>query len=245
MAKLSTYATDSAEAAQIQRLVGIQTLVTDITSDELLNMSSAPITVVPAPGAGKAIIPHSFAYRAKFGTVQYSSGEEEATIRYTNGSGPNLSGSTAKPNVEAREDLVSTGVFAPGLFPYPAIENKPIVMACGSDIGTLGVITAAVVGAGGSGYAVGDSGVVDFGDGNAQYHVDSVSGGAVTAFHFEQFDFDSEAPIGGSSYEVANGVPTYTNNGSGNGAFTVNVTAIAVGDGTARMIFKYEVIDLL
>lgn len=77
-----------------------------------------------------------------------------------------------------------------------------------------GAITAASVNAGGTGYAIGDTG--NIGTTGAVYTVSAVSGGVVTGFTFTP----------GSGASVASGVTTQVLTGSGNGAFTVNITAV-------------------
>jgi hypothetical protein len=82
-----------------------------------------------------------------------------------------------------------------------------------------GIITYGV-GAGGTGYAVGDTGTVTTGGANATYQVTAVVGGAVTAFVIT----DS-----GSGYSVSNGQATAVTTGGGDGTFTVNVFTIGIG----------------
>lgn len=76
------------------------------------------------------------------------------------------------------------------------------------------------VGAGGAGYAVGDTGTVTTGGANATYQVTAVVAGAVSAFIITN---------SGSSYSVSNGQATAITTGAGNGAFTVNVFQIGIG----------------
>lgn len=82
-----------------------------------------------------------------------------------------------------------------------------------------GSIAAAGVTAGGTGYAIGDTGTITTGSGNATYRVATVSGGAVASF---------TVTSGGSGYTVGTGQATARGGsqpGSGSG-FTVNVTSI-------------------
>ena len=82
-----------------------------------------------------------------------------------------------------------------------------------------GIITFGV-GAGGSGYAVGDTGTVTTGGANATYQVTAVNAGAVIAFVITN---------SGSGYSVSNGQATSVTTGGGNGAFTINVFTIGIG----------------
>lgn len=91
---------------------------------------------------------------------------------------------------------------------------------------TQGVISAASVSAGGLGYAPGDTGGTNNGDGNTTYTVLTVNGsGAVLTFSLDTLN-------GGSrGYLVGPNQGTFVNTGSGDGNFTMNVTAIVSGIG--------------
>jgi len=101
------------------------------------------------------------------------------------------------------------------------------VLGWKSGDGTNGVTTQAVgldgiasatVSAGGTNYAVGNTGTINGGTASATYSVTAVSGGrAVTAFTIT---------FSGTNYLVANGVATTRTNGTGSG-FKVNITAVA------------------
>ena len=80
---------------------------------------------------------------------------------------------------------------------------------------TTGFISSATLNAGGTGYAVGDTGTINGGNSDATYTITSVSGGAVTGFSIVQK---------GTGYSAASGVATSyggTQPGTGTG-FTVN-----------------------
>ena len=88
---------------------------------------------------------------------------------------------------------------------------------------TKGPITASTLGAGGSGYVVGDTGTVATGNGDATYVVDTLSGSAVATYTIT-------AP--GTGYSVGTGQATAVGGaqpGVGTG-FTINVTAIGAAD---------------
>lgn len=105
--------------------------------------------------------------------------------------------------------------------------------ACGAPAtGNAGAITTATVVAGGSGYAVGDTGTIsavgqdfgmNFGSGTATYQVTSVSGGAVTGFTIAHGGFGYTYTTVGSS------TATTKTSGSGSG-LTVKVTAVGAYD---------------
>jgi len=83
-----------------------------------------------------------------------------------------------------------------------------------------GDLTAAVLNAGGSGYAPGDTGTIQLGNGDAAYEIDTVDGGgAVLTFHIT---------AAGSGYTTGTNVGTTTTSGAGDGLFTVDTTAAAI-----------------
>lgn len=85
-----------------------------------------------------------------------------------------------------------------------------------------GAITLATVNFEGTGYAVGDTGTINGGDGNATYVVDTESGGAVLTFTLT---------FGGSGYVVADEQATSRGGGqpgSGSG-FIVDINTVSGG----------------
>lgn len=99
------------------------------------------------------------------------------------------------------------------------VNGSQSVGAWDGQIAAGGIITYGV-GAGGAGYAVGDTGTVVTGGANATYTVTSVVAGAVATFTITN---------SGSGYSVGNGQATVVVTGGGNGAFTVNVFTIGIG----------------
>jgi hypothetical protein len=119
-------------------------------------------------------------------------------------------------------------------------ENQPLTVALQDGDSMLGgPVLAASVAAGGSGYAPGDTGTINdppdgFGFG-ATYVVDAVDGGGgVTAF---------TVTTAGSGYGVGVTTTTHTT-GSGDDAFTVDVTSVGVGDSPVKFVIYYTVEDL-
>lgn len=82
-----------------------------------------------------------------------------------------------------------------------------------------GIISTSVLAAGGSGYANGDTGIVDAGGFNATYTINTTTGGAVTTYTIGS---------GGTGYVVANNIATARGGGQpGSGVgFTINITAV-------------------
>lgn len=60
-----------------------------ISSAQILAMNVTPITLIPAPGAGKAIVLHKILAALAYNTIAYTSvgGGDDITIRYTDGAG--------------------------------------------------------------------------------------------------------------------------------------------------------------
>ena len=83
-----------------------------------------------------------------------------------------------------------------------------------------GSITTTTLNAAGTGYVPGDSGIVNTGNANAVYVIDTVGGGgSVSTYHIAAT---------GSGYVVANGITTTIGTGAGAG-FKVNITVISAG----------------
>lgn len=82
-----------------------------------------------------------------------------------------------------------------------------------------GTITTATVDSGGTGYAVGDTGVVGS-QASATYIVTAESGGVVSAI---------KMTYGGGGYSTGSGISTTASTGNGSG-LTLNITAVASGD---------------
>lgn len=87
---------------------------------------------------------------------------------------------------------------------------------------TTGVITASSLASGGTGYAVGDTGIILGGNNNAYYRVTAVTSGVVTSYVIS----------GGSGYATATGAATQIGGnqpGSGSG-LTITIGTVATGD---------------
>jgi hypothetical protein len=109
--------------------------------------------------------------------------------------------------------------FATAWSGLPSTGNGASLTNCQSWYNqSSGGIIGSSVGAIGAGYAVNDTGTVTTGGGNATYIVTAVVGGGVSSFNIV---------LTGTGYSVSNGQATAKTSGSGNGAFTVNVTAIS------------------
>lgn len=132
---------------------------------------------------------------------------------------------------------------APGVFYWDGINNSAQTLnttVVQQQSQAAGGITGASVDAGGTGYAVGDTGSVTGGGGNAAYTVLTVALGVVQTISISEE---------GSGYALGTGAATATGGtqpGSGTG-LTVNITSISVAvpeiSGSIGGLFMYELND--
>jgi hypothetical protein len=211
-------------SAALQALVGFKVHPLSLTSDQLNHLHSAPVEIVPAPGAGKIAIPLKLITCEKFNSVQYQ------MVCLTSWPTPD------SVYIRETEDYTSVHDFTAITFDTVDKVNQPITLSTDADQIDFGVIATASVGDGGSGYSIGDTGSIEAGGFDAAYEVTSVDGGgAVTGFALS-------AP--GTGYQAGAGQPTSVNTGSGDGAFTIDVDSITPGDGTALIYSLYAVVTV-
>lgn len=224
----------------------VQETCASLTADEINHLSSAPVTLIPAPGADYFINPIVEVDQYVPGTASFGFGPNgdpgtgygnlpEATgISTTLFTLLNAHFTYASTITQQIVNGQTTSLYGPG--DQPGIQNEPVLIDTGVDGISYGGIASATVDVGGAGYAIGDTGyVVGEGDSDALYTVTAVSGGAVTGF--------TVTP--GTSYGVQSDVATTVETGSGDGNFTVNVTAITPGNGSAQVCMLYTVQQLI
>ena len=230
----------TATAAQINAAAGAAPLstVTNRTAGQIRALFSAPVQVIPAPGAGKIIVP-KFTYTVfTFGTKPYGPIANDGGTNFAYGGQPNLFvGGPTGPAYAAERSLLTGGpLFLPsGL--TPPINQGLFVTTLNGDL-SAGEITASTLGAGGLSYAVGDTGTISSGDGNATYVVTSVDGsGAITGYTLTNL---------GSGYAVGTGISTAVGGAQPGGGtdFSINIGSIQPGDGTAQVTVEYEVVTV-
>jgi hypothetical protein len=94
-----------------------------LTSAQILALNTTPITLIPAPGAGKYISVDEIMGQMTFNSVQYT-GANALEIRYTDGSGVKATGDFASAWLDlgsTRTDKVIGAAVA------VAVANAPIV----------------------------------------------------------------------------------------------------------------------
>jgi len=199
------------------------------------------VQFTPAPGANKLIVPINGTWVYHFGTIPYRC--DPATTapdeRLRLGATP-LSGFWQSSGILRSQATDRIG-FDPGGQNFANIHttfaNQPLSVMSNNAF-TWGAILTSSRGAGGAGYAPGDTGTVDgAGSADATYVVDTVATGAVATYHLSGV---------GTAYAPANGVTT-TKGGAqpGVGAgFTVNVLTVQHGDGTLSVTVDYTVRDV-
>lgn len=217
----------------------LDTSVTHITSAQLQALKNTPVQLVSAPGAGKIVVVFGVAIVYGFGTVAYFCGGNDR-LQFLYGPAGDLVTiyiNDAITQPQSTFDYESgTGQGSPD-FILPGDDNSPIIVTA-SNLYNQGPIKSSTLGAGGAGYAVNDTGTITTGTGDATYKILSI--GALGAVATYQITF------AGTQYAVLNGVPTATGGaqpGVGVG-FTINITAVTVGDGTLKVVTYYQTIPV-
>lgn len=219
--------------------IDLRSKTVNVTRAQLLALVTTPITLVPAPGAGRIVSVFGIDVLFKFGTIQYQVATGSIAFQYADAAhSAVVSALSADPVVGAASSFsYLPGTLTTPIAISPGADNTAVVIPAGPAY-NAGPIVTATLGAGGAGYAIGDTGEIDDGGFDATYVVDTVDGaGAVLTFHLTAT---------GSRYTVTNGAPTAVGGaqpGVGVG-FTVNITAIRAGDGTLKVVTYYQIIPV-
>lgn len=96
-----------------------------LTSAQILASNTTPITLVPAPGAGKYISVDEVVAKMTFGSVQYT-GANAVEVRYTDGSGVKVTGDLAAAWLNSASTRVDKAI---GAAVAVAVANAAIVVA--------------------------------------------------------------------------------------------------------------------
>jgi hypothetical protein len=218
---------------------GLPSTTVTLTAAQIRALGSTPIPLVPAPGAGRVIAVVGVAFVYLYGTHTYFDPQNGTNVAYASNLNYPLLGTSSDINVVTQPNSsfnYSPGVISTQLNLLPGVDNQA-VMLTGDNL-VNGPIVTATLGAAGTGYAVNDTGTITTNSGDATYQITSVGAlGAVTGFTIT-------AP--GTEYAVANGVATATGGaqpGAGAG-FTVNITAVTLGDGTLKVVTYYQIVPV-
>ena len=210
-----------------------------LTAAQIRTLLSTPVTVVPAPGAGKLIVPIAVFFTYNFNTRAFQPASVTLPgLAYANNVSLAQTGSWEPILNETASTYIAPGVGFTAPTPFsPGADNQALVAV--SDVNfDQGPIATASLGAAGTGYAANDTGTITTDSGDATYKVLTVgAGGAVLTFQITG---------AGTVYAVGNGKATATGGAQpGVGAgLTINVTAVNAGDGTLKVTTYYQIIPV-
>jgi hypothetical protein len=253
-------------------LINLVVSETTLTSSDIKTLDYVPVTLIPAPGARKAIFVTGVNLQTIAGTTPYNSGNGDGLhILYA---GMAIGSKELVTQDEATNPFLTTAgsqVFpwplimvnpgttpAANIYTFSQIANRAVQIEnnTGHSYNNGGIITATLH-AGGSGYAVNDTGIIDPGsfgsNADATYKVLTVSGGAVVTFQVTAAGTNYQLCGGGAgdpNVNFGNGPGAGYLTGTGGGqpgvgtGFTVNVTAVSAGDYTLAATVYYQVVTL-
>jgi hypothetical protein len=210
-----------------------------LTAAQILAWAATPVSIVPSPGAGKILVVLGMAFVYDFGTEAFNTGQSDHIFVFYDGA----SGDEVIPvlvdfmnGVATDSFAYSSGLVPPGGQILPGDDDQDIQIQ--GPIYNEGPILHTTLGAGGTGYVANDTGTIQGGSGDATYTVLTVGAlGAVLTYQITN---------PGTLYTPLNGATTATGGaqpGVGVG-FTVNITAVATGDGTLKVVTYYQIIPV-
>lgn len=210
-----------------------------IGAADLLAFAGGAIPVVPPPGNGKVILPLSVMMIYNFNSVDFSN-SAPLNIKYHGDAGFLLIGSNAGLTGNGESTMLTEplGLSFETFKPTSALINQGLDLVLVSGAFALAGVGTASLTAGGTGYAIGDTGIINTGNADATYRVLTVSGlGAVLTFAIT---------FPGSTYATGAGQATATGGAQpGVGInFTVDVLTLVNGNGSIKVTTLYQVIDV-
>lgn len=230
------------KAALVDAIDGERSVTVNLSASQLSHLSSAPVSLVAAPGAGKIAVPLAVSLIYTVGTRLYYTATNLDHPQIAIGANYIKSAILDyQLGVDALSDTFYSATYVPLIrtdgsrFDPGTLENQPILLSNAlGDMISYGEVTASTLLAGGSGYNIGDTGGFNENNTSGTYTVTGVSGGAVTTY---TLDVVNGAQVGQT-------LTTFVSTGGGDGNFSITATAIAPGDGTATLILNYHILTL-
>lgn len=211
-------------------------VIVELAAADLIASATAPFPIIPAPPSGSVIVVRSAFLSYRVGSTAFQQVGSYVSLYY--GSAfpwvlimPGPSGGYA---FFGATDLV--GIFDIQGFGTAStnVAGQPLNLIAPVNVGP--VATFSIGASSGTGYSIGDTGLISGGDGTAEYVVDTVDGsGAVLTFHLDN---------NGNSYANTVNSVTSIETGSGDGTLTINIDSVTLGNGTATLHIDYAVVSL-
>lgn len=108
-----------------------QTTTVAVSSAQLLAMNGAPVVILPAPGAGKAIIVTNFIFEYVYGTTAYQNGGQ-VQLNYTGQALQASAGLSAANTLLQGASCVTSGIGPTAARPNAQIANTGISLTNGT-----------------------------------------------------------------------------------------------------------------
>lgn len=201
-----------------------------LTTAELSTLGNTPVELVPGvPGA--LLIGVSVVRQNDPGIVAFGS---DLTASIQGGASGTVSVSL---NVDSATPAAAGRIFPDGGGDTSALAGQPITVSADANPTVSGAILTSSLNSGGSGYAEGDTGTVNGGNGNATYVVDTVDGGgAILTYTITD---------GGTGYEEALGAELIATTGVGvDGAIDITSIDAQTPDMEATFTVAYYVVPV-
>lgn len=213
---------------------------TVLSTAQLATLNSAPVVLVPAPGANQVLVILGQALVYNFGTIPYypvGGGADVATVEYV-ASGTALNATVTPFLAGNYSEYAYTPGSTQGRFAFSDGVGSGIQLISSTDYPHSGVGVADVA-APGLGYALGDTGTLTTGNGDATYIVTGV--GALGIVTNVEITYPGTGYALGAGQATAIGPPQA---GIGDGNLAITVTSLVNGDGTLKVITYYQILDV-